>query len=194
MAEANGPDVFEQQQEAIIHRPDSRPLLASIKIPTLIIVGEGDQITPPEVAEEMHAGIAGSKLLVVPRGGHLALLEQPRTPFTRRCGSGPRPDLTIRLKLTRSQPRSGSVPASLAALDYSGRSPCRPRCVLSSTSRFWRLAALMLFIAPVLAACAGTGVGSSGVKRAAFTSKEFGVKRLAARHQDEISRRAAAGG
>jgi pimeloyl-ACP methyl ester carboxylesterase len=77
MAEANGPLIFEQQQEAIINRPDSRPLLASIKIPTQIIVGEGDQITPPEVAREMHQGIAGSKLLVVPRGGHLALLEQP---------------------------------------------------------------------------------------------------------------------
>jgi pimeloyl-ACP methyl ester carboxylesterase len=77
MAEANGPLIFEQQQEAIINRPDSRPLLASIKIPTQIIVGEGDQITPPEVAREMHEAIAGSKLLVVPRGGHLALLVQP---------------------------------------------------------------------------------------------------------------------
>jgi rare lipoprotein A len=46
---------------------------------------------------------------------------------------------------------------------------------LSSTVRFWRLLALMLFIAPVLAACGGSGVGSSGVKRGAFTSKEFGV-------------------
>ena len=77
MAEANGPEVFEQQQEAIIHRPDSRPLLASIKVPTQIIVGEGDQITPPEVARELQEGIADSKLLVVPRAGHLALLEQP---------------------------------------------------------------------------------------------------------------------
>ncbi|MEO7223303.1 MAG: alpha/beta hydrolase [Devosia sp.] len=76
MAEANGPKIFEQQQEAIIHRSDSRPLLADIKIPTQIIVGEGDQITPPDVAKEMHAGIAGSTLLVVPRAGHLALLEQ----------------------------------------------------------------------------------------------------------------------
>lgn len=46
---------------------------------------------------------------------------------------------------------------------------------MSSTVRFWRLAALMLFIAPILAACGGGSVGSSGVKRAAFTSKEFGV-------------------
>ena len=77
MAEANGPAIYEQQQEAIIHRPDSRPLLGTIKMPTLIVVGEGDQITPPDAAREMHEGIAGSTLLVVPRAGHLALLEQP---------------------------------------------------------------------------------------------------------------------
>lgn len=82
MAEANGPAIYEQQQEAIIHRPDSRPLLASIKVPTLIVVGEGDQITPPEAAKEMHAGIAGSTLVVVPRAGHLALLEQPEAVHT----------------------------------------------------------------------------------------------------------------
>ncbi len=77
MSEANGPEVFEHQQEAIIARPDSRSLLASISLPTLIIVGEGDQITPPEVAREMHEGTAGSTLLVVPHAGHMALLEQP---------------------------------------------------------------------------------------------------------------------
>ncbi|MEO7223302.1 MAG: septal ring lytic transglycosylase RlpA family protein, partial [Devosia sp.] len=46
---------------------------------------------------------------------------------------------------------------------------------MNSTARFWRLVALMVFIAPILAACANN-VGGSGVKRAAFTSKEFGVK------------------
>jgi pimeloyl-ACP methyl ester carboxylesterase len=77
MAEANGLKIYEQQQEAIINRPDSRATLASIEVPTLIVVGEGDQITPPDAAREMHEGIAGSRLLVVPRAGHLALLEQP---------------------------------------------------------------------------------------------------------------------
>jgi pimeloyl-ACP methyl ester carboxylesterase len=77
MAEANGPEIYEQQQEAIIARPDSRSMLKDIKVPTLIVVGEGDQITPPDAAREMHEGIAGSKLLAVPRAGHLALLEQP---------------------------------------------------------------------------------------------------------------------
>ncbi len=77
MAEANGPLMYEAQQEAIIGRPDSRPDLAGIDVPTLIIVGEGDEITPPEVAEEMRKGIAGSQLVTIPRAGHMALLEQP---------------------------------------------------------------------------------------------------------------------
>lgn len=47
---------------------------------------------------------------------------------------------------------------------------------MSSFSRFWRVAVLALLIAPVLAACSGIGVGHSGVKRAAFSEKEFGVK------------------
>ena len=77
MAEANGPVVYKQQQLAIIARTDARPRLGHIRVPTLILVGEGDQITPPDVAEEMHSGIAGSRLVVVPKAGHLALLEQP---------------------------------------------------------------------------------------------------------------------
>ncbi len=77
MAETNGPAIYEQQQEAIIHRPDSRPTLKTITVPTLVVVGEGDQITPPDAAREMHDAIAGSKLVVVPRAGHFALLEQP---------------------------------------------------------------------------------------------------------------------
>jgi pimeloyl-ACP methyl ester carboxylesterase len=77
MAEANGPEVYVRQQEAIIGRSDSVPMLGDIRVPTLVLVGEGDTITPPEHAEEMHRGIAGSRLVKVPRAGHLALLEQP---------------------------------------------------------------------------------------------------------------------
>ena len=78
MAEASGPDVYVRHQEAIIGRPDSRPLLTGINVPTAIIVGEGDKITPPASAEAMHRAIAGSVLSVIPRAGHLALLEQPQ--------------------------------------------------------------------------------------------------------------------
>ena len=52
-------------------------MLPSIRIPTTIIVGEGDQTTPVAVAREMHEGIANSRLVIVPRAGHLALLEEP---------------------------------------------------------------------------------------------------------------------
>ncbi|MGN6685249.1 MAG: alpha/beta fold hydrolase [Devosia sp.] len=77
MAEANGPQAYVRHQEAIIGRPDSRPMLGSIRVPTLVVVGEGDKITPPASARTMHQGIAGSVLEVIPRAGHLALLEQP---------------------------------------------------------------------------------------------------------------------
>jgi len=77
MSEANGAEAYVRHQQAIIERPDSRSLLGSIAMPTIVVVGEGDQITPPDLAREMHAGISGSSLSVIPRAGHLALLEQP---------------------------------------------------------------------------------------------------------------------
>ncbi|HWA17564.1 MAG TPA: alpha/beta fold hydrolase [Devosia sp.] len=76
MSMANGPEVYARHQEAIIARQDSRPLLSAIAMPTVVIVGEADAITPPEVAWEMHNAITGSRLLVIPEAGHLALLEQ----------------------------------------------------------------------------------------------------------------------
>lgn len=76
MAEANGPEVYERHQLAIIGRPDSRPDLPGIAMPTTIVVGEADQITPPEVAEEMHAAIPGSRLVRIARAGHMSPLEQ----------------------------------------------------------------------------------------------------------------------
>jgi len=62
---------------ALMTRPDSTPLLPTIHVPTLIVVGEEDGVTPPSAAEEMHRAIAGSELVRIPRAGHLANLEQP---------------------------------------------------------------------------------------------------------------------
>ncbi len=56
-------------------RPDSTLLLSSIHVPTLILVGEEDGVTPPAVADEMHRAIAGSHMTVVARAGHLSNLE-----------------------------------------------------------------------------------------------------------------------
>ena len=77
MADANGAEAYIRQQQAIIDRPDSRPDLKSIKVPTLIVVGEADTITPPDAAQEMHDAIPGSELVIVAQAGHLALLEHP---------------------------------------------------------------------------------------------------------------------
>jgi pimeloyl-ACP methyl ester carboxylesterase len=74
---AVGAEAFVRQQRAIISRPDSRPGLAAIKCPTLVLVGDADKITPREVAEELASGIHGARLCVVETCGHLSALEQP---------------------------------------------------------------------------------------------------------------------
>jgi 3-oxoadipate enol-lactonase len=61
----------------LMSRPDSTALLPTIHFPTLIIVGDEDTVTPPEVAEDMRRSIAGSTLVVLPEAGHLSSLEQP---------------------------------------------------------------------------------------------------------------------
>ena len=47
MAKTAGADAFVRQQQAIMTRPDSRAGLPDIRCPTLVLVGEGDQLTPP---------------------------------------------------------------------------------------------------------------------------------------------------
>lgn len=77
MTQAVGADVFIRQTRAVMARPDSRPGLAGVRCPTLVLVGADDQLTPPVLAREIHQGIAGSRLVEVPHCGHLATLEQP---------------------------------------------------------------------------------------------------------------------
>ncbi len=77
MAEETGAEAFIRQQTAIIGRPDSRPSLAAVRCPTLVLVGEQDAVTPPERSQEMAAAIAGARLVVVPECGHMCALEQP---------------------------------------------------------------------------------------------------------------------
>jgi len=77
MAVDTGAEALQRQHAALMARPDSRPLLASIRCPTLVIVGREDALTPPELAQEIAGGIAGAKLEIIPDCGHLATMEQP---------------------------------------------------------------------------------------------------------------------
>ena len=77
MAEDVGAAGFVRQQTAILGRADSRPTLGSIRCPTLVLVGEGDEVTPPERAAEIAAGGPGARLTTVPQCGHMSTLEQP---------------------------------------------------------------------------------------------------------------------
>lgn len=77
MAEETGAEAFLRQQKAIMTRPDMRPLLASITCPTLVLVGDGDELTPPPLSEEIAAGIDGSRLVVIADCGHLSTMERP---------------------------------------------------------------------------------------------------------------------
>jgi pimeloyl-ACP methyl ester carboxylesterase len=63
--------------EALKNRPDATPQLPDIRVPTVIVVGEADIVTPPALSEAMHRAIPGSRLVVLPRAGHLANLEAP---------------------------------------------------------------------------------------------------------------------
>jgi pimeloyl-ACP methyl ester carboxylesterase len=82
MAETTGVEAFARQQAAIGGRPDNRPFLSQIRVPTTIIVGTEDALTPVKVHEEMQAGISGSVLHVIPDCGHLSTLEAPDTVTT----------------------------------------------------------------------------------------------------------------
>lgn len=77
MGLAVGAKAYGRQQAAIIGRIDSRPHLLGIAVPTLVVVGDQDALTPPDRAEEMAAAIPGARLEVIVRAGHLSTLEQP---------------------------------------------------------------------------------------------------------------------
>ena len=63
---------------AMRDRPDSTDFLPSLGgLPTLVVVGAEDQLTPPKDAEAMAKAIPGARLAVIPHAGHMAPLEQP---------------------------------------------------------------------------------------------------------------------
>ncbi|MDO9596949.1 MAG: alpha/beta fold hydrolase [Azoarcus sp.] len=76
MATGLGCEVFARQQRAIMGRVDSRPTLAGIKCPTLVVSGRDDALIPLEVQQELAAAIPGARLEILEQCGHLAPLEQ----------------------------------------------------------------------------------------------------------------------
>ena len=70
-------DGFARQLTAIMARPDSRPTLATIRCPTLVLTGDQDNTLPNTLSVEMADGIAGAKLVVIPDCGHLPQPEKP---------------------------------------------------------------------------------------------------------------------
>lgn len=73
-----GPEAFIRQQTAVIGRADSRPTLAAIECPTLVLSGDEDNTISNSRSVEMAEGIRDAKLVIVPHCGHLSPSEQPQ--------------------------------------------------------------------------------------------------------------------
>lgn len=73
-----GREMYIRQQKAIMARIDSRPDLPGIKVPTMVLVGDEDQVCPPEAAQLMADKIPNAELFTVKGAGHFALVEDPQ--------------------------------------------------------------------------------------------------------------------
>src|SRR5262249_28649077 len=62
---------------ALRDRPDAAPGLLAVAVPTLVIVGEQDTVTPPALAEKLVAPVRRSQLVTIPGAGHLSNVENP---------------------------------------------------------------------------------------------------------------------
>src|SRR3954464_9830372 len=78
MGEDVGVDGFMRQQAAVMGRVDSRPSLAWIKCPTLVLTGDSDNTIPNSLSKEMADGIHGEKLVILENCGHMPQPEQPQ--------------------------------------------------------------------------------------------------------------------
>ncbi|MCC6800826.1 MAG: alpha/beta fold hydrolase [Anaerolineae bacterium] len=58
-------------------RPDSRPMLAELSIPTLVIAGEDDEMVGAELTGELAELIPGAHYVIIPGAGHMPMVEQP---------------------------------------------------------------------------------------------------------------------
>ena len=72
-----GADQLIAQNRAVIARPDARRHLPSLRCPVLVMCGEDDQLTPPELSREIAQLAPGAELVLVPRCGHMLTMAQP---------------------------------------------------------------------------------------------------------------------
>ena len=77
MAERVGQEAFIRQQTAIMARPDSRPGLAAVSCPALVVGGREDALTPPALVGEIADLIPGARHVIIEECGHLPPLERP---------------------------------------------------------------------------------------------------------------------
>jgi pimeloyl-ACP methyl ester carboxylesterase len=64
-------------QRAMAARPDSFAALGAAGVPTLVLVGEEDRLSPPEEAQQIVDAVPGAELVVLPAAGHLSAVEIP---------------------------------------------------------------------------------------------------------------------
>lgn len=72
-----GAIAYVRQNEAVIARGDLRPILATISVPTMVVVGAEDRMTPLPCSREISDAIPGATLHVIPDCGHLPPIEKP---------------------------------------------------------------------------------------------------------------------
>lgn len=82
MTQRVGRDAFLRQQQAIMGRIDSRPMLASVAVPTLVLCGREDALTPVERHEEIADAVPGARLCIVEDCGHMSTMERPQAVTT----------------------------------------------------------------------------------------------------------------
>jgi pimeloyl-ACP methyl ester carboxylesterase len=73
-----GAKAYIRQNRAAAARQDLRPILRAISVPTTVVVGAEDRLTPPELSREIHDLTPGSVLHVIPDCGHLPPIEKPK--------------------------------------------------------------------------------------------------------------------
>jgi 3-oxoadipate enol-lactonase len=85
LTRSNSTEAIKAALASMMARPDSTALLPLVGVPTLVLVGEEDVLTPPQNAETIARGIRGSRLVRIPKAGHLSNLERPHA-FTEELG------------------------------------------------------------------------------------------------------------